>query len=70
MKYDLNTFNEQSPQEVETALFNCCGSTKWVKNLMNYFPFSSETVLFDQARQIWFQDCTEVDYLEAFSHHP
>ena len=70
MKYDLDTFNQLTLSEVQTALFNCCGSTQWVKKLMDHFPFSDERQLFEKACQYWYQDCAESDCLEAFSHHP
>jgi 2-oxo-4-hydroxy-4-carboxy-5-ureidoimidazoline decarboxylase len=34
------------------------------------FPFDSEEELFQKAAEIWFYQCSEKDWLEAFTHHP
>ena len=68
--YTLNEFNKLSKKKAGIELFNCCGSAKWVKQLLNYFPFENEELLFDLTRMAWYETCEKIDFLEAFSHHP
>lgn len=70
MKYGLSEFNQIGRQEAVKILSTCCGSVTWSEQLADRRPFASENDLFDAAREIWFERCTGVDYLEAFSHHP
>ena len=65
----LSQLNKLSQKELEPELQKCCGSTTWVKNLSAIFPVSSLDDLLDQSDKIW-DDCTEADAREAFSHHP
>lgn len=37
---------------------------------MKKFPFSDEATLLQNAGNIWYNECNEADWLEAFSHHP
>ena len=66
----LETFNRLSKSEVETALFSCCGSSQWVKNVVAGFPFENKQDLLIKATNVWYDDCSIDDYLESFSHHP
>jgi 5-hydroxyisourate hydrolase/2-oxo-4-hydroxy-4-carboxy-5-ureidoimidazoline decarboxylase len=68
--YSLNEFNQLSIEKAAAELFKCCGSTLWVKQLMEYFPFEKEQQLFHQVQYIWYSQSSEADYLEAFTHHP
>ena len=68
--YTLNTFNKLSIEKAKEELFKCCGSTNWVKQLMNYFPFENEEIFFHQVNEIWYKQLEESDYKEAFTHHP
>ncbi len=38
--------------------------------MMKHFPFKNESELYTKAADIWYGDCGEKDYLEAFTHHP
>jgi len=67
---DLNNFNQESQVTARLHLFQCCGSTNWVNQLMEHFPFSSEKNLVEKATQIWYDGCAESDWREAFTHHP
>lgn len=70
MKYSLKEFATMDTEKVKEGLLKCCGSTKWVEQVAEKFPFEQEQNLFDAARSIWFDECEKQDYLEAFSHHP
>ncbi len=63
-------FNHKNKTEREESLLQCCGSQTWVNKLQEGFPYESERAMLDRARRIWYQECTESDYLEAFTHHP
>jgi len=67
---DLNNFNKKSRASAKESLFQCCGSTNWVNQLIKHFPFSSEQALVEKATQIWYESCAESDWREAFTHHP
>ena len=66
----LKEFNTLDTETAAAELFKCCGSKRWVKQMMGYFPFTNEENLFDHARTIWYNINDESDYLEAFTHHP
>lgn len=51
-------------------LFNCCGSTEWVKKMLLYRPFQNSKSLMVLAEKVWFDDCSPRDWIEAFGHHP
>lgn len=65
----LEEFNKSGNTKAEENLFRCCGSMKWVKTLMEHFPFGSKADLRVSSDRIWFS-LGENDWLEAFSHHP
>jgi len=62
--------NNLNHQQARDALFACCGSTAWVNQLMQQFPFASAENLVAGATTTWYSICGEVDYREAFTHHP
>ena len=66
----LQQFNQQDKQLINDQLFACCGSTKWVKLLVQQFPFASAKLLVEVATAIWYDACNKQDWLEAFTHHP
>ena len=47
--HTLQAFNDLSKDEASKALFQCCGASKWVKQLMSNFPFTDETTLLQKA---------------------
>lgn len=53
-----------------TNLYQCCGSSTWAKQMAAKAPFETEEGLYEAAYQIWYHECQEADYLEAFSQHP
>ncbi len=63
---ELNTLNEAT---LKDELMKCCGSTRWVKQLIAAKPFRSPKDVFTKAESSW-HNTTEKDWLEAFSHHP
>ena len=65
-----NQWNELPAEEADKMLFSCCGSNRWVKELMPGFPFQSEEKWVEDAIRIWYEVCTETDWIESFGHHP
>jgi len=66
----LQEFNNTEKEKASKELFSCCGSGKWVSLLMQSFPFASEKKLAEKATALWYDECSEKDWLESFSHHP
>jgi 5-hydroxyisourate hydrolase/2-oxo-4-hydroxy-4-carboxy-5-ureidoimidazoline decarboxylase len=67
---NLQKFNQQEKAVASDALFSCCSAEKWVSLLLQNFPFISVKDLIERATSIWYEQCGEDDWMEAFSHHP
>jgi 2-oxo-4-hydroxy-4-carboxy-5-ureidoimidazoline decarboxylase len=65
----LNELNAMPVNDAADRFRSCCGSSRWVDAMVARRPFESTTAVFAAADEIW-DDCTEDDWLEAFSHHP
>ncbi|PCH65569.1 MAG: OHCU decarboxylase [Bacteroidetes bacterium] len=65
----IQEINELNKESVKAELLKCCGSTTWVTRMAEKHPFTSENELFNIAEQTW-HECSNEDWLEAFSHHP
>lgn len=63
---DLNWLDEAALSEV---LWNCCGSSAWVRGMMELFPVGSATGLYAAASLVWGEGGEE-DWREAFGAHP
>ncbi|MCX6275597.1 MAG: 2-oxo-4-hydroxy-4-carboxy-5-ureidoimidazoline decarboxylase [Bacteroidetes bacterium] len=50
-------------------LSKCCGSAAWANQLFGLFPFNTISDLKKASDRIWFS-LSEIDWKEAFSHHP
>jgi hydroxyisourate hydrolase len=66
----LSSFNKLDKASAEELLSTSCGSSKWLRLLMEKFPFADEMSLVTNAENIWYDQCNERDWLEAFTHHP
>jgi 5-hydroxyisourate hydrolase/2-oxo-4-hydroxy-4-carboxy-5-ureidoimidazoline decarboxylase len=66
----LSAFNNLDKETAVKHLFDCCGSTKWTAAMIQHFPFASEKELVDQSAKIWYDQCSETDWRESFTHHP
>ncbi len=62
-------FDHLSKDEQQTLLTKCCGSTAWVGKMLTVFPVEDLVELLEYAEEKWYQ-CSEADWLEAFTHHP
>ena len=65
----LEELNSLSNQEAGIEFTKCCGSKKWVSQMVENRPYDDEVVLLEVAKKSWL-GCTESDWLEAFTHHP
>ncbi len=65
----IEELNKLTDARLKEELLKCCGSSRWVKQMMAAKPFRSEKDLFVKAESCW-HHTTETDWLEAFSHHP
>jgi 2-oxo-4-hydroxy-4-carboxy-5-ureidoimidazoline decarboxylase len=65
----LRDLNEMPANDAAERLRSCCGSSRWVDAMVARRPFESVSAVLVAADEIW-NDCTERDWLEAFSHHP
>ena len=66
----LSDFNNLDSATACEHLFACCSSTKWTSAMMVHFPFASEKAMVDLAAKIWYDECSETDWRESFTHHP
>ena len=66
----LKALNQLPLSALEEALKKCCGSQKWASLLSAQRPFKRKKKLLSLAQQIWLEECSLDDWLEAFSHHP
>lgn len=66
----LNELNTLSEQVAFEKLEQCCASKTWVNKVLESRPFSSAEALIKKAGAIWFNECINKDYLEAFTGHP
>jgi OHCU decarboxylase len=65
----INALNEMSSAEAAGNLKACCGSSRWVSEMVALRPFQSFDAIAKAADDVW-ATCTEKDWLEAFDHHP
>lgn len=67
---NLLAFTTLPEETAKRELFACCGSNRWTDAMMKHFPFASEKQLVDLSSKIWYDECTEADWRESFTHHP
>ena len=65
----LEELNALPAVQLEQELTRCCGSRRWVQEMMTTFPVSKTNILLNDAEEIWLE-CSEEDWKEAFAHHP
>jgi 2-oxo-4-hydroxy-4-carboxy-5-ureidoimidazoline decarboxylase len=58
-----------SKGEAMEMLRACCGSTRWVEQMMARRPFGTREAVLQAADEIW-NGLSEKDWLDAFTHHP
>jgi 2-oxo-4-hydroxy-4-carboxy-5-ureidoimidazoline decarboxylase len=63
------SLNDLPVEAAQVALTRCCGSQRWVSEMIARRPFESTPALFAAAKELW-QALGREDCLEAFQHHP
>jgi len=66
----INQLNSLSEKEAFSQLEKCCVSKTWISNMTKSRPFSTEDELIKKAASIWYNDCSVIDFKEAFTGHP
>ena len=66
----IKAFNKLSKIEKAKLLFSCCGSANWTEQMIKQFPFGSENDLIEAATDVWYNQCSSIDWLESFTQHP
>ena len=66
----LKEFNSLEREAAKSELLKCCGSQTWASLMIDNFPFASDEELHNKAATLWYEECKEEDWLEAFQHHP
>jgi 5-hydroxyisourate hydrolase/2-oxo-4-hydroxy-4-carboxy-5-ureidoimidazoline decarboxylase len=66
----LSAFNGLPKDKAAELLLSCCGSSNWVSKMTAAMPFRDEADLVARATEIWYDQCSESDWQDAFSHHP
>jgi 2-oxo-4-hydroxy-4-carboxy-5-ureidoimidazoline decarboxylase len=61
--------NAGSPVEAREKLTRCCGSSRWVEEMLARRPFRDDGAVLAAADEIA-ATLTREDWLEAVSHHP
>lgn len=65
----LENLNNLPLKELYQELGKCCGSSKWIKQMTKLVPFENVGQIKQGAEKCW-ATCSEIDWLEAFGHHP
>ena len=59
----------RTDDRAQAALAQCCGSSRWVEQMMEARPFGDGATLLETADRVW-KGSSESDWLEAFAAHP
>lgn len=66
---DLDQFNDMAVDQLKGELTRCCGSSRWVEQMIAARPFKSVDELLTCSDDVW-QYLAPDDWQEAFAHHP
>jgi len=67
--HDVAWLNSLTADEAAKELLQCCGSSRWARQMSNERPYSTLDNLITHAHQVWWALTTD-DWLEAFRSHP
>ncbi|MFY9802840.1 MAG: allantoicase [Candidatus Acidiferrales bacterium] len=65
----IERLNQMPRAQAAKALYDCCGSKKWVDHVLARRPFSDAAGLYDAADDAW-SPLKRKDWLQAFRAHP
>ena len=66
----IETLNKLDKSALESALEKCCGAKKWISQMAAKAPYKDVDQLLEMAGEVWYKECSEEDWREAFTHHP
>jgi OHCU decarboxylase len=66
---DLDWLNTLPSEEAEEELLQCCGSSRWVQQMVKCRPYSQLETMLASANDIWWS-LAPADWTEAFRSHP
>lgn len=69
MRARIDLLNKMVLPEAVEVLRACCGSRRWIHEMLACRPFDSEAALLAAAQETW-ERLGESDWREAFSAHP
>ncbi len=69
MSITVGELDEMPESSAGEMLADCCGSSRWVAEMIAARPFGSRDSVFANADRIW-GSLGASDWLEAFDHHP
>ncbi|HKP84377.1 MAG TPA: 2-oxo-4-hydroxy-4-carboxy-5-ureidoimidazoline decarboxylase [Pyrinomonadaceae bacterium] len=67
--HDLAWLNSLPVAEAEKELLQCCGSTRWARQMAAARPYPTLEALLASANELWWS-LDRNDWLEAFRSHP
>lgn len=65
----LQKLNEIKTEDRKVLFSKCCGSEKWIEQMVSAGPFTSKEEMTEHSQTIWYS-LDDKDWLEAFKHHP
>ena len=65
----VRELDEMPESSAARMLTDCCGSSRWVTEMIAGRPFGSREAVFSAADRIW-NALSASDWVEAFEHHP
>lgn len=65
----VDDLDSMSATQAAEVLESCCGSSRWVKEMVRRRPFGSVADVLASADEAW-DSTRDDDWHEAFSHHP
>ena len=67
--HDLAWLNSLPTAEATKELLQCCGSTRWARQMAEARPYATLEALIASANEIWWS-LDRDDWMEAFRSHP
>ena len=69
MRIPVAELDKMAESAAAELLADCCGSSRWVSEMIAARPFGSRRAVFSAADRIW-SSLSASDWVEAFEHHP
>jgi allantoicase len=67
--YGVSWVNAQATEALERELVTCCGSSEWVRGMLEARPFADFDAVLERSDAVWAGLAPEA-WLEAFAAHP